>query len=316
MTNSDIISRIDVPCVLCGSGEADVCYRIGEFRVQRCVQCGLVAINPRFQESQTSEVYQSYYSEGAGGCDSDGEKCYGGYIQDIERQRSRPIHLNRVHLRRLRTLEDLAPGRRLLDNGSGAGFFLLDARERGWTVSGLEVSDSAAAHARSRGLAVQTGTLSEMQLESESVDAATLWDVVEHLHDPLRDLGRLRRVLRPGGVLALSTPNYESILRIVRGAKWHGFKLDEHLSLFSPQTMGFLLEEAGFEPVRMLTERTHLIRARRLLLKIRGRVPGLLYELLRLSEALANETVGKAMFLPWEKMLRGDMMEVYAVRRQ
>ena len=145
MTSSDIISRIDVPCVLCGSGEADVCYRIDEFRVQRCTQCGLVAINPRFPESETSEVYEAYYSEGGAHADSDGQKCYGGYIEDVERQRSRPIHLNRVHRRRLRNLEDLAPGRRLLDVGSAAGFFLLDARERGWTVSGLEASDSAAA---------------------------------------------------------------------------------------------------------------------------------------------------------------------------
>ncbi len=315
MVDSDAISRIDVPCALCGCGEAEVRYRIGEFRVQQCVQCGLAALNPRFPEEETSHVYEAYYGGEARVQDTDGEKCYGGYIKDVERQRSRRVHLNRIHRRRLRTLENLAPGRRLLDVGSAAGFFLMDARERRWEVSGLDVSDSAARYARSHRLAVRTGTLKDTHLEPESVDAVTMWEVVEHLHDPLRDLLTLRHALQPHGALAISTPNYDSVLRRIRGGRWHGFKLDEHLSLFSPQTVGLLLEEAGFEPVRLLTVRTDLLRARRALLRIRGRVPDALYETLRLGQTAINESLGKVIFFPWEKLLQGDVLEVYARKR-
>jgi SAM-dependent methyltransferase len=142
--------------------------------------------------------------------------------------------------------------------------------------------------------------------EPGSFDAVTLWNVLEHLHDPVRDLGKIRRWLRPGGILALSTPNYDSVVRLARGARWHGFKLDEHLSLFSPQTIGFLLEETGYEPLHLATTATELVRAR-------GWFPAV-HGILRLSAAAVNETLGRVLFYPWEKGLRGDMMEVYARR--
>jgi SAM-dependent methyltransferase len=307
--------RVNVRCVLCGCGEAEVLYRLGDLRVQRCLQCGLAAINPRIPEEDAAGLYEAYFTRGeAAGraADSDGCKCYGGYIRDVERQRSRPIHLNRVHRRRLATLGALAPGRRLLDVGTAGGFFLLDARARGWSTIGLEISLSAAAYAQSQGLEVLRGTVREAALGEETFDAVSMWDVIEHLHDPVRDLRKVRRALRPGGVLAISTPNFDSVIRTIRGKRWHGFKLDEHLSLFSPHTIGLLLEETGFDPLRLTTTRTDLVRARRLLLRLRDRIPGAAYEALRLGQAAINETVGKLVFLPWEKMLRGDMMEVYA----
>ncbi len=306
--------RVEVPCVLCGCGEAEVRYRLRDVRVQRCVQCGLVALNPRFPEEAAAAVYETYFS-GGGPDDADGAKCYGGYVVDVERQRARPLHLNRVHRRRLASLERLSRGRRLLDVGAAAGFFLLDAKARGWDVRGLEISASAAAYAASRGLAIRQGSLKDAELGCETLDAVSMWDVIEHLHDPVRDLEKVRGALSPRGVLAISTPNYDSVIRTLRGARWHGFKIDEHLSLFSPQTIGMLLEEAGFEPVRLTTTRTELIRARRFLLGIRDRIPGAAYETLRLGRTAVNETAGKVLFFAWEKLLRGDMLEVYAVKR-
>lgn len=312
MAGPEGITRVEVPCVLCGAGQAEVCYRLGTFRVQRCRECGLVAINPRFPEDRAGELYEAYFSGRVRVRDQDGEKYYGDYIADSETRRSGRFHLNRVHRRRLRAIETLAPGRRLLDVGSAAGFFLLDARQRGWEVSGLELSASAVAYARKRGLRVEAGTLKDARLEPGSLDAVTMWDVVEHLHSPVRDLRHAWQGLRARGVLAMSTPNYDSVVRLVRGGRWHGFKLDEHLTLFTPQTMELLLEETGFEPVKMLTTRTDLVRARRFFQRIRGRVPHPIYEALRLGQAAVNETVGKALFLPWERLLRGDMLEVYA----
>jgi len=306
--------KVEVPCVLCGCGEAEVRYRLGGYRVQRCRRCGLAAINPRFPEGETPQVYEAYFSGGVRGADASGEKCYADYIDDLERRRSRLFHPNRLHRGRLRMLERLTGGRRLLDVGCAAGFFLMDAREWGWEVAGLEASESAALYARTRGLAVATGILGRLDLGADRFDAVTLWDVVEHLHDPVGGLRSVRRALRPRGVLAMSTPNYDSVLRLVRGVRWHGFKLDEHLSLFTPQTLDLVLEAAGFEPLVLRTSRTELVRARRFLQRIRGRVPASVREALRLGQVVVNETFGRVLFLPWEAVLRGDMLEVYARR--
>ncbi|MBL7183339.1 MAG: class I SAM-dependent methyltransferase [Anaerolineae bacterium] len=80
------------------------------------------------------------------------------------------------------------PGRRLLDVGCHIGVFLGIAQERGWAAWGIEPSRWAAREARGRGLQVIEGTLDDVHLAGESFDVITLWDVIEHLTDPLREL--------------------------------------------------------------------------------------------------------------------------------
>jgi len=310
---SRVGDRVEVACVLCGCGEAEIRYRLGDVRVQRCVQCGLVALQPRFPEGDVESVYEAHVggrtAVGAGA----GEK--GGCLKGMERRPIRPVGEARVNRRRLGVMESLTRGRDLLDVGAAAGLFLLDAKARGWRVRGIEVSAPAVALAESRGLRMERGTLRDARLEHDALDAVTMWNVIEHLHDPVRDLRKVRRSLRARGVLAVSTPNYDSVIRTVRGAGWHGFKVGEHLSIFSPSTIGMLFEETGFEPVRLTTNRTELIRARRFLAGIQDRAPGAVYEMLRLGRAAVNGTLGKMLFFAWESLLRGDRIEVYARRR-
>ena len=136
-----------------------------------------------------------------------------------------------------------------LDVGCGTGEFLLALRDRGWSVLGQEVNANAAGIAIEAGLDVRTCSLDRCGFEAESFDLVTLWDVVEHLPDPVSTLREIRRILRPGGLLVLSTPDLKSLDSRLFAGWWHGLEIPRHLVLFGPETMRQALQRAGFEKV-------------------------------------------------------------------
>ena len=122
----------------------------------------------------------------------------------------------------LALIRRLAPAAtRLLEVGSGAGLFLKAAERAGWDVAGLERSGEGAAFARDRlSLDVRTEAAEAMSFEPGSFDVAVMFDVVEHLFDPRAVLEATRRVLKPGGLLVVSTPNFDALSRQVLGIDW------------------------------------------------------------------------------------------------
>jgi len=164
--------------------------------------------------------------------------------------------ITRTADRRLAALERHAPLRgRLLDVGCALGFFMLAAQQRGWQVEGCDISAHAAAFAREElGLPARAGTLEEMAYEPSSFDAITMWDVIEHVIDPVAELRLAASLLRPGGVLALSTPDVGSLpARLARG-RWMGYKLaEEHLTYFDRSTITRAVEMAGLDVVDIRT---------------------------------------------------------------
>ena len=172
----------------------------------------------------------------------------------------------RARLKRIRRLTAAGADRRLLDIGCGTGVFLDAARRDGWNVRGIEVSEYAAAQARRRGLPVFCAPIDEVPLEPRTFDCVTLWDVIEHVPDPLDSLRRAALALRPGGVLALSTGDITSPCARFGGPRWHLFNLPEHLFFFSPQCLRTMLgivgcrlrlvnREVNWVPVAYLLER-------------------------------------------------------------
>jgi SAM-dependent methyltransferase len=81
---------------------------------------------------------------------------------------------------------------------------------------------------------------------SETFDAVTLWDVLEHLPDPHAALAELSRVLRPGGRILLTTGDVGSLAARLSGARWHLYSLPEHLFFYSRRSLRLLLETHGF----------------------------------------------------------------------
>lgn len=145
-----------------------------------------------------------------------------------------------------RLLGCIPAGGRLLEIGCACGFLLLAARERGFTVQGVEMSAWASSYARDTyGLDVKTGCLEGLTLPAASYDAVVMADVIEHLPDPRNTLHHIHRVLRPGGRLLLLTPDVGSRMARLFGPRWWGL-LDDHYFYFSRQTLARCLEQEGF----------------------------------------------------------------------
>jgi SAM-dependent methyltransferase len=141
---------------------------------------------------------------------------------------------------------------RLLDVGCATGIFLDGMRRLGWHVAGVEPSSSAVAYARVRfDLDIFAGRLEDAHYPAASFDVVTLWDVLEHVHEPRVVLAEIARILRPGGLLVLSLPNPDSLEARLLGSHWLGWDLPRHLNLFRPMFLQRHLANAGFRTKRI-----------------------------------------------------------------
>lgn len=168
-------------------------------------------------------------------------------------------------VRNLRLLERHATSGRLLDVGCSSGLFLKAARERGWRVQGLEYSADSSRIARDvHGLPVKTGELSSETFEPGSFDVLTMWDVIEHVPDPLTTVRNAARLLAPGGLLVIKTPNVDGLyprvsLRLAdRLGFWGHPEPPGHLYQFSVRTLKRLVARAGLEVVNVYHRRIPL----------------------------------------------------------
>jgi SAM-dependent methyltransferase len=135
---------------------------------------------------------------------------------------------------------------RLLDIGCGNGDFLARMRALSWEVHGVEPDPAAAAAARAAGLDVATGTLADVTWPDGSFDAVTMSSVIEHLHDPGAALASAFRLLAPGGMLHLVTPNGDALGAERFGTHWRGLEAPRHLVLFNRRSLTKLLVACGF----------------------------------------------------------------------
>lgn len=145
------------------------------------------------------------------------------------------------------------PGGHLFEVGAAYGFFLEVARAY-WQVSGIDLSREAAAYARTElGLDVVGGEFLEYAGAPATYDAAVMWDTIEHLRSPRAYVTKIGQMLKPGGVLALTTGDVGSLIPRWRGHRWRLYDPPFHLQYFSRATMTRLLNECGFDVVLMRT---------------------------------------------------------------
>jgi 2-polyprenyl-3-methyl-5-hydroxy-6-metoxy-1,4-benzoquinol methylase len=149
---------------------------------------------------------------------------------------------------RLDTIARHRGPRRLLDVGCATGYLLELARRRGFEPYGIELSPVAAAVARERLPAerIHCGTLRDHPFPEAYFDAVAMCDVLEHEPDPGAALGAAYRLLQDGGVLALTTPDLDSVSRRLMGRRWTHYKR-EHLFYFRRRTVARLAAAGGFE---------------------------------------------------------------------
>ena len=142
---------------------------------------------------------------------------------------------------------------RLLDVGAGSGGLVESMRGLGWQAEGLDFDPRSVEGARSRGLTFHCGSLLDARFAEASFDAITMNHSLEHVHDPVAWLAQARRTLKPGGRLALATPNSRSALHRRCGQHWLALDPPRHLYLFNRSTLAAALRKAGFEGFSVFT---------------------------------------------------------------
>jgi SAM-dependent methyltransferase len=222
-------------CLICHSDR--IRYRLTEngARVFRCEACGFQFVHPTPTPADLARYYDQSYAVPLARYAGNRAR-NAGHIADLERWQ---------------------PGRgRLLEVGASYGHSLAEARDRGWQVAGVELSPSASGYARQQfGLPVFTADLLDAPFATASFDAAIMWHVLEHTHDPSAQIARLFELLRPGGVLGLRVPNIAGFGARVAGRSWNWMCPPAHLWYFSPQTLPRLLAQHGFQILETTTLR-------------------------------------------------------------
>lgn len=146
---------------------------------------------------------------------------------------------------RLNDLKRFVAGGRLLEIGCSTGE-MLAAASSSFTVTGVEADERNICVARAQGLECFDGTLSEARFPNQYFDVVALYHVIEHFRSPRIELREMYRVLKPGGLLVIETPNIATIWFQLLGARWRQF-IPDHLFFFTPQTITRLCQENGFE---------------------------------------------------------------------
>ena len=209
------------------------------FRIVQCKQCGLIYTNPRRRPADIlndyTEVVDSRYKA----------------------ERDGRILTFQHHIRPLENMIPDRNGHRLLDVGAHIGVFVEVAQKRGWNAWGLEPSRWAVQEGRKHGLNMIQGTLRDAELDSESFDVVTMWDVIEHLADPMAEIREVTRILKPGGIFCAHTMNVNSLFARLMGKRWP-WLVEMHLFFFTPQTLGAMVEKAGLHTESWRTQGRYL----------------------------------------------------------
>jgi SAM-dependent methyltransferase len=251
---------------VCGAPAYTRLYQLSRFDIHRCTACDQVYLFPLPSEEEIAELFARLYREGKGSV-PELEDYYGACF---DASPTSPVV--RASDAWLRAIARHGRGGRLLDIGSGTGIFCHTARWYGWEPHGIDEAAQAIEFARRQyGLELELGNFESLAIEAATYDLVTMWDVIEHSREPRRLVRAAVDCLRPGGLLAISTPNQANIMEAVAGplyrltggrlrAPLEKFYLLEHFLYFTPHTLCRLLTDAGLAIVELRRELTDLSR--------------------------------------------------------
>jgi SAM-dependent methyltransferase len=228
-------------CLLCPRGtEAKLHIRTHSrgfpFSYLKCQGCGLVFLSPR----------------------PDGQEALQFYPQDYYGENPRKFRSGLEALRlffawnRMRRVRKFFPSSgKALDIGCGEGTFLRLLQKEGWECHGSELTAESASRASRLGIPVSVGPIDGQRFPPHSFDLITLWQVLEHLPEPMKTLATATHLLKKGGILAISTPNIESLQAKVGKSRWFHLDPPRHLYLYSPRTLEQIMGSFGFRPQKL-----------------------------------------------------------------
>lgn len=212
----------------------------GLFKLLKCRDCGHQFLHHNFSNSDLTNLYTNYYPR----------KTFS--LADF-----RPLQEAKGFRSWLegdyRAYSVVPRDVRILDIGCGFCESLAYHSNRGCTAYGVEADENAATVARIYGFNLHVGTFDGQNYETNFFDYVTMDQVVEHLVNPIKTLKEIYRILKPGGILALTTPNATGFGAHFFGKKWINWHVPYHLHHFSRKSLQHAARQSGFRITKIRT---------------------------------------------------------------
>jgi len=221
------------PCPRCGKLNPTLAHRSGWYRILDCGSCGVAFSHPRLDASKAVRFFSdrgpSMVPPNLRSVDD---------LSGTQFDRARELSWVKRHV----------PDGRLLDVGCGWGYAVAQARRLGYDAFGTELSRSLARIAHERfDIEIHERDLQDMKLAPLSIDVVLVLHVLQHMLDPLGFLGECRRVLRSGGVVVGTVPNFDAYLREKLGRRWAWLDPESQAFHWRPAVLGRELDALGFD---------------------------------------------------------------------
>jgi len=242
----------DVRCPFCGAPNPFPRYRYGASAILACASCDLMWLHPRPDRDQLYELYGTMKYFTNSDFFNEGESHIYGYVDYMAERANKQYRYRKivqdVKSRLIRDRGERPSPMSWLDVGCGLGFLLDVAFDEGFRVGGVEFNKAAVEYIRAKyTFPVLHGPLEDVPIQG-TYDVISLFDVVEHLSDPVKDLTRLRDVVAPGGYILIQTMDSRSLMSRLLGRKLEDFRRTrEHLYFFSRKSMTAVLNRSGWE---------------------------------------------------------------------
>jgi len=249
---NDLKDLEKVNCNFCGADDYKIKYVKDGYNIVQCNKCRLVYVNPRLTQKAINQLYDEDYFLGEG---FDKSIQYQDEFNELS-DKTDLSDWDASTIKEFLQIKEQTP--KLLDIGCGMGLFLWKAKKVGFDVEGIELSPFAAEFVRAKGIKVRDKSIYEEKLPENYYYAISMKEVIEHLPDPKAALQNVYESLKPGGVLFMTTGNYDCPERKLRGKDWFYFMPEGHIYVFSNKTMTNYLREIGFSKI-MVTNQGDLL---------------------------------------------------------
>jgi 2-polyprenyl-3-methyl-5-hydroxy-6-metoxy-1,4-benzoquinol methylase len=217
-------------CPLCGSAQLSSLKGYEKDYLSSCLKCHFVFC----ERKPTADELKAHY----------GGYPRGNAISEITIKRYEEL---------LVSFEPYRKTNNIIDVGCGDGFFLEVAKRKNWNVFGVEFANEAITICERKGINMTSGPLDVKRYPPDFFDVIASFEVIEHINTPQDEIRSFHTLLRRGGVVYITTPNFNSLSRALLKSKWNVIEYPEHLSYYTPRTLTLLFQGLNFSRLKMST---------------------------------------------------------------
>jgi len=231
---------IDGCCLVCGNDNFVCILKKDEWSVYECTQCGLGVTSPFPDKAKRAALYDNTYFQPQ-------NDFFNINSTEFKAKISQESH-------RIRFVKKVTGKGRLLDIGCGNGFFLYTAKQSGFSVEGLDISDTNKFFIeKTLGIPVTISAVEDIPYPENHFDVITMWHSLEHNPEPLGILKKCLSWLKSDGVLVIEVPNHNCIDARINNAEWPNWALPYHLYHFTRDSLFRLVESCGLKVIGINT---------------------------------------------------------------